>query len=404
MNKVLLFRWPESICNDLFGALNSLLQRELDARGIGHTYIDCRNPEDDHIITDTLEALKTGEFDAAVGFNVQGMHRLALPNGENAFDHYGVPFFNWIVDPPMDHYESMISTCKNYHVICIDKNHVGLIERFFPDIKSVHFLPLGGLDTDQVTQDLEDRDYDISFCAGFMKETPKEMLERIKAFSEPMRSLTMYMIDLMMTDRDMDTEDAFYTVLQEQGYDIKNISAERLRDLYRMCHGAHLFMRYYIRYEIVKKLTLSPVKFHLFGNGWREHLGMENRFSRTVFHPSVSFAETTEVFRNSRIVMNVMPWFKNGTHDRIASGMLHRAVVLSDTNKYLDEFPRGIIETYDLHNTDTLSQQIESMLGDMPKLQRIADAGYYYAKEHMSWNAITTELLNIIKETKANTI
>lgn len=398
MKKILLFRWPENICNDLFGALNQLLQRELDAAGIGYTYIDCRQPGDDRAIIDTLSALRSQEYEAAVGFNAHGMHRLTTESGDNAFDQYGVPFFNWIVDPPMDHYESMQSSCKNYHVICIDQNHVGLIERFFPEIRSVHFLPLGGLDTEKELPDLEGRDYDISFCAGFMKETPKEMLERIKAFSEPMRSLTMYMIDRMMTDRDTDTEEAFYAVLQEQGYDPADMASDTLRNLYRMCHGAHLFMRYYIRYEIVKKLTLSPVRLHLFGNGWREHLGMENRFTRTEFHPSVSFAETTEVFRNSKIVLNVMPWFKNGTHDRVASGMLHRSVVLTDRNRYLDGMPGGIMELYDLHGTDTLAQRIGDILGDPAGMQQMADAGYAYAKEHMSWRAVTAELLKIIQE------
>ena len=76
----------------MFGALNQLLQRELDACGIEYTYIDCRNPEDDRVILDTLSALRSQEYEAAVGFNVQGMHRLAMPDGENAFDHYVVPF------------------------------------------------------------------------------------------------------------------------------------------------------------------------------------------------------------------------------------------------------------------------------------------------------------------------
>ena len=399
IKRIMLFRWPESICNDLFGALNEMLQRELTGKGIAYTYIDCRKP-DDQLASDVLEALSNAKYDAALGFNVHGMHRLQLDNGENAFDHYGVPFFNWIVDPPMDHFEGMFSTCKDYHVICIDKNHKGLIERFFPDVKTAHFLPLGGLDTHKDTVDLDRRSYDISFCAGFMKETPKEMLERIKSFSEPMHSLTLYMIDAMMSDRSLDTEDAFYRVMDAMGYDIMNMQADELRSYYRMAHGAHLFMRYYVRYETVKTLVQSPLRLHLFGDGWREYLGMENRYSRTEFHPSVSFKETSEVFSDSKIVLNVLPWFKNGTHDRIGSGMLHRAAVLTDSNKYIESMPEDILYSFDLDKVAELPRRITDILADSDKLQQTADRGCQYAREHLSWKAVTSGLLKIIGDVK----
>ncbi len=399
MKRIMMFRWPENICNDLFGALNELIQQELIERNIEYTVIDCRKPEE-QIVREVLEALKKDEYDAALGFNVRGMYRLKMENGDNAFDHYGVPFFNWIVDPPMDHYEGLFSTCRDYHVICIDKNHEGFIKRYFPDVKTVHFLPLGGLGTEKNTIDLDKRDYDISLCAGFMKETPKDMLEHIKGFSEPMRSLTLLMIDTMMSDRNLDTEEAFYMVMEEQGYDIGNMTVEELRNYYRMVHGAHLFMRYYVRYEIVKKLAQSPVHLHLFGDGWREHLGMERQYSRTVFHPSVSFKETSEVFANSKIVLNIMPWFKNGTHDRIGSGMLHRAAVLTDGNRYIEGLPGNILYLYDLDKVAELPGMITDILADGQKLQQTADRGYQYARKNLSWKRVTSQLLEIIDKVK----
>ena len=39
----------------------------------------------------------------------------------------------------------------------------------------------------------------------------------------------------------------------------------------------------------------------------------------------------------AKISLNVMPWFKDGAHDRVFNSMLNGAVCLSDGSRYLDE-------------------------------------------------------------------
>ena len=58
-----------------------------------------------------------------------------------------------------------------------------------------------------------------------------------------------------------------------------------------------------------------------------------------------------DMLSQSKISLNVMPWFKNGIHDRIFNSCLNGAVSLSDSSIYIDELftDRQNIILYDLN-------------------------------------------------------
>ena len=41
--------------------------------------------------------------------------------------------------------------------------------------------------------------------------------------------------------------------------------------------------------------------------------------------------------RDARIALNVMPWFKDGAHDRVFTAMLQGTAALTDDSRYLRE-------------------------------------------------------------------
>lgn len=84
------------------------------------------------------------------------------------------------------------------------------------------------------------------------------------------------------------------------------------------------------------------------------------------FHwiPPMSFDETFQYMRQSKLVLNVMPWFKAGTHDRIFNALLSGACPVSDKSRWLEEKfkDKEDIAFYDLDELEALPILIKELL------------------------------------------
>ncbi|MCR4641861.1 MAG: hypothetical protein K5697_07515 [Lachnospiraceae bacterium] len=394
MNRLLLFKVPGSICNDLINTMNSFIEESLQEQGIHCDYVDWSDSAE--TISGSIAGMISNDYDAALCFNSVGQHNVLLSNGESVFDHYDVPFYNWILDSPLERFTTLNSKCVNYHVLCMDRDHESIIRRYCPDVKSVHFLPLGGLppvETDLAL--LRDRDFDIVFTAGFQKKSPREFLDSFKKMDEPIRSILLCMADHMLRNNLDGVEKALSATLLEL-YGTDELPAETIRLLLPQLSPVADFMRIYTREKVLRALARAPLDLHLFGDGWEERLGQVD--PHCCFHPSVIYSETAKIYSRSRIVLNVQPCFCNGTHDRIGSGMLQAAVTLTDHSRYLDEIhPEGLC-FYDIDQADRLPDLIRDMLSNDIKMQETADKGFAYAESHLGWKTITEKLIQIMDE------
>lgn len=389
--KVLLFRQTK-ICNNLFNALTDYIAEELCKRNIEYSFIDVTQPAQ-AIVCDMYNTLDES-FDAVLAFNDPNCHSVTMPDGESIYDKYNIQFFNWIVDHPISQLHYLDTNFRNYNVICLDRKHVEFIKRCYTNIKSVSFLPLGGISS--LTEELiplRYRKYGIVFSGGFDNYTLQEAFDSFESMENPNKDIIMNLIDYLMNNRSTEVTEALDIVLKEC-FGIDKLDDNNYRIALQLANLANNFMRSYNREAVLRCLVDSDLELHLFGNGWENRIG---RGKHTFFLKSVSFDETESIFGSGKIVLNVMPSFKDGTHDRIASGMLHNALVMTDHSKYLDELPNGLMSFYDLDNIGELPERINDLLTDIDTAQSIADCGYEYAKNHFTWEKTVDALLEIIR-------
>jgi spore maturation protein CgeB len=90
---------------------------------------------------------------------------------------------------------------------------------------------------------------------------------------------------------------------------------------------------------------------------------------------------------DSKISVNVMPWFKRGAHDRIFNSMLNGAVCATDTSMYLDDFISDNENAlyYHLKDIDSLPERIGRLLADSELAEHIAAQGYDTAASGHTW-------------------
>ena len=100
---------------------------------------------------------------------------------------------------------------------------------------------------------------------------------------------------------------------------------------------------------------------------------------------------------DSKIVLNSMPWFRDGSHERVFNAMMCGAVAVSETSKYFEEvLPPDTWVSFDLspESLSALPQRIMDLLSDEDKMQRIASAGHNLAVSEHTWKARAMELHN----------
>ena len=92
----------------------------------------------------------------------------------------------------------------------------------------------------------------------------------------------------------------------------------------------------YYREKIISIIAEAGIDIWLLGRGWENHPSA-NLSNVHIINDRVPFADTLSVMEKAKINLNVMPWFKAGTHDRIFNILLSGSLPLTDSSKWLKE-------------------------------------------------------------------
>ena len=103
---------------------------------------------------------------------------------------------------------------------------------------------------------------------------------------------------------------------------------------------------------------------------------------------------------DARIVLNVMPWFKSGVHDRVYSAMLNQSVCLTDGSEYVDRTLTDGKEAliYSLEQLEELPQKVKKYLQNPEEMKRIAQRGYEYAQDTQTWQCRAVQLMELMEQ------
>ena len=184
------------------------------------------------------------------------------------------------------------------------------------------------------------------------------------------------------------TEEVIEEKLIESGI---NLSDNELLDVIEKLHYVDMLAVSYYREKTIKTLVEAGLKVTLYGTGWEVCEWINNK--NLDYRGRVSADEIVDLMYDSKIVLNTMTWFKDGTHDRVFNGMLAKAVAVTDSSIYMEEnFTADELVMFELEDIDKLPQIISGLLSDTDKMQQLADAGYDKAVQYHSWEKRADEL------------
>lgn len=332
----------------------------------------------------------TKGYDAIIGIN-NTLPAEKFEDGTFVVDLFQCPIFDLFVDAPYYHHKTLREHAENLHIIMLDEGHIRYCERYYQPLKSVSMACLPG--PVEIAKNYKDREIDILFTGSL--EDKNKWKEAVHTKYAGMWETDLFdkMIEIGLVEPNYSTEHVLRALLEANAVDYNDEQWKMLMNYF----GIHseIYFRGYYREKLITTLVDAGLNIHVVGKGW------ENLYSECpknlILHGSVEFAEVAKMTANAKIILNVMPWFKDGMHDRILSGMMNGAVCVTDGSAYINSHFLDDEELliYDLKEIDKLPVRLKQLLQNEERAKSIVEKGKKKAFENYSWNKIVEE--NILK-------
>ncbi|MGN0161804.1 MAG: glycosyltransferase [Lachnospiraceae bacterium] len=304
---------------------------------------------------------------------------------------------NILMDHPLRFHKTMQKHPKNYIQFCCDRNHVEYVHKYFEnEVSEVEFMPHAGTYMGELDlSDYKSRPYDVLFSGTYYR--PESYLTQVDeqfAENELLRefyhNLSAYMIDHWQVT----TEQAVLDVIGQMQLDV---SKEHLKTILACAEPIDWMTRMYYREQIIEIIANAGIDVWLLGRGWENHPSA-NLDSVHIINDRVPFADTLPVMHKAKINLNVMPWFKDGTHDRIFNILLQGSLPFTDSSQWLlENFADGKdIAYYSLNKLEEIPGMIKNYLEKSEETKTIIENGFEKVRNQFVWKNIVNQILSVV--------
>ncbi len=303
---------------------------------------------------------------------------------------------NILMDHPLRFHPTMCRHPKKYIQFCCDRNHVKYVKKYFKqDVENVCFMPHAGTYAGELQlDDYGKRPYDVVFSGTYYN--PSGYLTQIDEMfkdNELLRIFYHNLADYMIGNNSETTEQAVLDVVDMMGL---SLQSEQIKQLLRFAEPIDWMARMYYREKVVSSIATAGIDMWLLGRGWENH--PSSQYSNIhIINDRVSFKDTLPVMAKAKINLNVMPWFKDGTHDRIFNILLQGSLPVTDSSKWLlDNYVDGRdIAYYSLDACERVPDIINKYLEDEEMAKNVIYNGFIMTAKNFTWSNIVDQILNV---------
>lgn len=341
------------------------------------------SPDDD--LDAALMPFLGESYRIAVDFNSM-LPRMELEEGGRYLEQLQAPFFDYILDHPLFHYTGLTSGVKNLHAVVLDEAQESYVRTYYPKVATVHTLPLGA--TEALYQGEKEPDCRILFTGTY--EDPDRVYALVKEAGPALRERMERLIERRVSEPIIPMECALEDLLDEEGTELQ---PEQFALCMNEMYAVDAYIRNYFRKIVLDELLDCGVPVTVMGEGWEKYRHRNAHSLRR--ERGVPFGLSFERIAKAHILLNAAPIFNHGMHDRIAAGMANHAVVLTDSNPYLERnFKNGRkLCFYSLTKRGDAAEQAKHLLENQALRHAIAAEAYEEFLAHHTWRRRAEQLL-----------
>lgn len=277
-------------------------------------------------------------------------------------------------------------------VFTCDNNFRQFVTDHFPAIHHAEFIPLSG-SACPISVPYEERTIDILFTGTY--ENPINRKKQLLSRFEKSPAMSVFLNDMLediIANPEFTLPECLSRTLEK--YHVA-VSDNEFAELAEEFFNVDYYARFYYREKVIHSLLDAGLTIHVFGSGW-ESFPTEHRENLIIHEGGVYAAQ--KALANTKIALNIMPWFKDAFQERIASAMLSKAVAVTDESKYILENFRDNKELviFSLRDTDALARRIKNLLEHPQDASNLAEAGYKKIQDH-TWYCRVYDMLRQIE-------
>ncbi len=328
------------------------------------------------------------------------------------WEEYSLLCFNIAVDHPYYYHKRLTDLPEKYYHVSIDKNHEKYFKEYYPEYKHLGFLPLAGTmlsESECLSQEIPEK-----LTEGNMLQTALSNADRamdviltgnykelsfcdqyIYRLGDEYAAFYQRIIDELIADPYKTVEEvALAHCKKEMG----ELSKEDIRLVLHNMIFIDIYIRNYWRGEVVKTLVDAGIHVDVFGDGW-DKLDCEKPEYMHI-HPQTTSVVCLQEIRKGKVSLNVMPWFKDGAHDRVFNSILNGTVCVTDKSKYLCEELQNDdgVCYYDLENLEELPEKVNLLLENEKERKQRVEKGLEQVIVHHTWEARAMQIIAWMSE------
>lgn len=333
-----------------------------------------------------------------------------------------VKLWHIILDHPLYHNSVLRQPLKNMRVVCLDETHAEYIRKYYSHIKEVIVMPLPA-DTAKSLVPYNERSRDVLFTGTYTSSENIVALAmrssgdsvEIKNFQTMHKEPAQEFINSMQIFNKMAgylLENPCETIENAYTFALGDITEEKVlketaaafADGLELNFWADMFIRAVIREELLMEMLRNGIDVDIFGHGWEKFVEKcgnveksEGRFKGKMnICGEVDYRQLPELYADTKIALNVLPWFKAGQHDRIALAMCNGCVCVTDESTYLEKkFVDGEnIFMYSLEDMTGAAMLVRDLLTHPLEAARAAAKGYVCAVSSLSFKKYIEIFIN----------
>lgn len=292
-----------------------------------------------------------------------------LKVGEKSlYDYVNIPLFAFLVDHPMYHINRLNLGVKNLIVSCVDKAHINFLNKFLGGEYSKIFIPHAAPNqVHNTVKPIKERNIDIFFAGSYTN--PDHFRNQWTSQGKQIAQLFDSIMERYLNSYGKTLIDIAENVFFENEIDIGYMNHYKF---WQTLINVDNYIRNKRRFETILEISKIGGRIELYGNGW------ENVFLPTnsiKINSSINFEKTQEKMRDSKIVLNTLPTFIEGGHERIFTTMLNGAISLTNKNFFVENEFKDKEDIILYSFGQNFSDLSENLLQNEDKLQTIADNG-----------------------------
>lgn len=314
---------------------------------------------------------------------------LPLPDGRLLWDWLVTPHLAFLVDPAI---YTMNFLRSPYSIIsCVDRNDCAFMKS--QTFEHVLFLP-HAVESELTYDSKQERPYDVVFF-GSCNDYESVRSEWESRFPGTISNILEEAIEQVFSN--VPLINALVSAIKAHSFTSNEV------DFLTLFSYLDIYTRGRDRVELIR--SLDNLNIHIFGESdkgrydnahdWEYYVGAQ---SNVTIHPSIPFIDSFQILKQSKICLNSMPFFKDGTHERIFTGLACGTVPVTSASRYINEnFEENKeILTYQPGEWHSLKIKVEELLRNEKKRSGIAQAGREKVMKYHTWDARAKQLIQAL--------